>query len=181
MKQSSRLVTKFVPATLAFLFALMSVNAQIREDPPAVKEILSFKPGLQITRDTLIKRLLEADKTLIFKEGNEINNLPYYSATTLTNSTIQLIGKPNELIMAKWRFAFTPDEKINMGEFEKIAWFTLMIGEKRCLDWYLASFVEINKNLAKLYSDEKELYANRIAKLVYDPQGKTLTVTFKTL
>ena len=183
MKPPYHIVTKSIFIGLLTLFSFLTASAQHHEDPPTIVSRLdppSIKPGLEIHRDTLIKKIAESDKDFIFKQEKKLNNLPNFIAVDANKSSVQLIGKTDELVMAKWTFVFTPDSKINMTELEKMAWFTYLMGYTNGKNWFLEKIAEVNKDFNKDFSDVRSFDYNRKGEFKYTTHPKTLTLTFKT-
>ena len=135
-------------------------------------------PGMRLNRDALIKKLTEADKDLVFKQDTDINLLPSFIAVDANGSRAQLIGKPDELMIVKWTYVFTPDEKVNLVELQKLAWFANTLGDQEGLDWFFAQLAELGKDYKKPISEIKMFDSKRKGEITYSPKEKTLTMTF---
>jgi len=134
--------------------------------------------GMHLNRDVLIKKLTEADKDLVFKQDTDISLLPNFVAVDANGSQAQLIGKPDELMIVKWTYVFKPDEKVNLIELQKLAWFANTLGDQEGLDWFFAQLAELGKDYKKPVSEIKMFDSKRKAEISYSPKEKALTMTF---
>ncbi|GAA3974206.1 hypothetical protein GCM10022210_25640 [Mucilaginibacter dorajii] len=145
---------------------------QAQGDPPTVK------PGLEIHRDSLIKIIAEAADELSFKQATDIKKLPNYIATNANQSNVQLVGQPEELILAKWMFNFNADTIINEAELAKVAWFALAMGGKNGAYWFISNLEKIKNNMNKDFTQTMIFNYNRNGTLKYIKKSKTLILVF---
>lgn len=138
----------------------------------------SGNPGMRLNRDVLIKKLMQADSSLVFKRDTDISLLPNYVAIDANGSQAQLIGKPDELMIVKWTYVFTADEKVNLTELQKLAWFANTLGDQEGLDWFFAQLAELGKDYKKPISEIKMFDSKRKGEISYSPKEKVLTMTF---
>lgn len=138
----------------------------------------SSNPAMRLNRDVLIKKLTEADSGLVFKRDTDISLLPNFVAVDANGSQAQLIGKPDELMIVKWTYVFRADEKINLIELQKLAWFANTLGDQEGLDWFFAQLAELGKDYKKPISEIKMFDSKRKGEISYSPKEKTLTMTF---
>lgn len=134
--------------------------------------------GMKLNRDVLIKKLTEADKDLVFKQDTDISLLPNFVAVDANGSQAQLIGKPDELMIVKWTYVFTADEKVNLAELQKLAWFANTLGDQEGLDWFFAQLAELGEDYKKPISEIKMFDSKRKGEISYSPKEKVLTMTF---
>lgn len=134
--------------------------------------------GMRLSRSVLIKKLMQADSGLVFKQDTDISLLPNFVATDANGSRAQLIGKPDELMIVKWTYVFNPDEKVNLAELQKLAWFANTMGEQEGLDWFFTQLAELGKDYKKPISEIKMFDSKRKGEISYSPKEKTLTMTF---
>ena len=135
-------------------------------------------PGMHLNRNVLIKKLTEADSSLVFKQDTDISLLPNFVATDANGSRAQLIGKPDELMIVKWTYVFKADEKVNLIELQKLAWFANTLGDQEGLDWFFIQLAELGKDYKKPISEIKMFDSKRKGEISYSPKEKTLTMTF---
>ncbi|UOE50355.1 hypothetical protein MTO98_04620 [Mucilaginibacter sp. SMC90] len=135
-------------------------------------------PAMRLNRDVLIKKLTEADSGLVFKRDTDISLLPNFVAVDANGSQAQLIGKPDELMIVKWTYVFRADEKTNLIELQKLAWFANTLGDQEGLDWFFAQLAELGKDYKKPISEIKMFDSKRKGEISYSPKEKTLTMTF---
>jgi hypothetical protein len=138
----------------------------------------SSSPGMHLNRDVLIKKLAEADKDLVFKQDTDISLLPNFVAVDANGSQAQLIGKPDELMIVKWTYVFKSDEKVNLIELQKLAWFANTLGDQEGLDWFFTQLAELGKDYKKTISEIKMFDSKRKGEISYSPKEKTFTMTF---
>jgi len=138
----------------------------------------SGNPGMRLNRDVLIKKLIQADSSLVFKRDTDISLLPNYVAIDANGSQAQLIGKPDELMVVKWTYVFTADEKVNLVELQKLAWFANTLGEQEGLDWFFAQLAELGKDYKKSISEIKMFDSKRKGEITYSPKEKIFSMTF---
>ena len=134
--------------------------------------------GMRLNRNVLIKKLTEADSSLVFKQDTDISLLPNFVATDANGSRAQLIGKPDELAIVKWTYVFTADEKVNLAELQKLAWFANTLGDQEGLDWFFAQLAELGKDYKKPLSEIKMFDSKSKGEISYSPKEKVLTMTF---
>ncbi|WP_114940036.1 hypothetical protein [Mucilaginibacter endophyticus] len=138
----------------------------------------SGNPGMRLNREVLIKKLMQADSSLVFKRDTDISLLPNYVAIDANGSQAQLIGKPDELMIAKWTYVFTADEKVNLVELQKLAWFANTLGDQEGIDWFFAQLAELGKDYKKPISEIKMFDSKRKGEITYSPKEKTFIMTF---
>lgn len=138
----------------------------------------SSSAGMKLNRDVLIKKLTEADKDLVFKQDTDISLLPNFVAVDANGSQAQLIGKADELMIVKWTYVFKADEKVNLIELQKLAWFANTLGDQEGLDWFFIQLAELGKDYKKPISEIKMFDSKRKGEISYSPKEKTLTMTF---
>jgi hypothetical protein len=172
MKSPLSFIVKIALSSLFVFLLCLSVSAQNQNDPPA------FKPGLEINRDELISKIIEFDPTLVFKQKKDSIGLPNFVAVNSRGSNIQLIGKTDELVLAKWIFIPSGDNATNDAELQRIQWFCSTLGGPNGWEWYSGAIAEINKASDKPYSNEKAFNYNRKGEFKYSPKEKNYTLTF---
>lgn len=138
----------------------------------------SGSAGMRLNRDVLIKKLTEADKDLVFKQDTDISLLPNFVAVDANGSRAQLIGKPDELMIVKWTYVFKADEKVNLIELQKLAWFANTLGDQEGLDCFFAQLAELGKDYKRPVTEIKIFDSKRKGEISYSPKEKTFTMTF---
>jgi hypothetical protein len=145
---------------------------------PARAQQNSSNAGMRLNRDVLIKKLTEADKGLVFKQDTDISLLPNFVAVDANGSRAQLIGNPDELMIVKWTYVFKADEKVNLTELQKLAWFANTLGDQEGLDWFFTQLAELGKDYKKPISEIKVFDSKRKGEISYSPKEKVFTMTF---
>jgi len=166
--------TKSILIGILFLFFFLSVNAQQQGPPPTV---LKFIGGLEIRRPQLISIITKSDSTMVIKQAQDLNGLPNFVGRDKFNATVQLIGKEDDIVLAKWIFIFG-DKGTTMSGLSSMGYFGGSLGAQKCLDWLLIKIHEIGNDNKTAFADKREFDYNRNAELIFDPVSKTLTLSF---
>ncbi len=154
--------------TIVLVLTFLSGHAQ-DGPPPAVM------PGLEINRSVLIKKIEALVPDLAFKQEKDVSNLPNYMATT-SKTAVQLLGKEDELKLAKWTCVISKDTVVNKSIIKPMSGFASILGEEQGLDWFNEQLTKINKYPLKAFIDRKTFNYNRKGELKYDPVNHVLTL-----
>ena len=150
---------------------LLNAKGQQGDPPPAM-------PGLEINRSDLIRRISESDSTMVFKREADINGKPNYIGIAADNTSLQLVGEENYLVLAKWTYPFTMNKEAGVKAFLKMEFFALVMGDKAGYEWLLNCAAAFIKNPAKEFTDTKAFNFNRTGTFTYKPGAKALVLSF---
>jgi hypothetical protein len=86
---------KIILLVLFITASILNSNAQEKGDPPSVK------PGLEIKRSELIKRITESDSTMMFKRYGDVNGKPNFIGIAADKTSLQLVGEEDYLVFGQ--------------------------------------------------------------------------------
>lgn len=133
-------------------------------------------------RSTLIKHLCELDSDFVFKRIKDVDGQHDYYANDSYNTSVEIIGEENNLVMIQWTFRMIPNNSpATHLEINRMGGFARGIGGKDGFDWLSNIYLKFKDKPLTGYSETKQLYLGRVAKFVYSPQLRkmTLTITIK--
>jgi hypothetical protein len=163
---------KIILLVLFITASILNSNAQGKGDPPSVK------PGLEIKRSELIKRITESDSTMMFKRYGDVNGKPNFIGIAADKTSLQLVGEEDYLVLAKWNYPFTMNKEQGKQAFLRMEFFALVMGEKAGYEWLLNCAAEFIKAPAREFTDTKTFNFNRKGTFTYKPEAKALVLSF---
>lgn len=165
-------IIKKILIYLLLLFSFLTTRAQQSGPPPTIKA------GLEVDRSVLIKKVTDHDSTMVFKQQSDLDGLPDFIGIDKYKTSLQLIGKEDELTVAKWTFAFSTDKSTILKEIDNIGYFVFVMGEQQGVDWIREMLTKITNDHYKPISEIHSFNFDRQAQFKYDPQSRLLSLIF---
>lgn len=157
--------------TLLISFYSLTASAQRTDSPPTAM------PGLEITRTKLFDTFKKNQLDYVFNQGKDINGLPCYNAADTLNTTVQIVGKENDLRLAECLYKLINNQDKNSLALTKLGAFIYSFAYKAGTDWYLTQLKVMSTHPDTPYTVSKNFNFARTIKLTYVPMPRSLTVT----
>ncbi|HZY35328.1 MAG TPA: hypothetical protein VFE53_01690 [Mucilaginibacter sp.] len=128
--------------------------------PPTIDELRVGGPvdGLG-KRTALISLVHLADSAIVFKQVADVNGLPDFYATDKYNTSVEITGKEDSLVMIQWTFRMI----FNNGaatheEIGRMGYFAGLIGGKEGYDWFSNIYLNFKDKPLSDYTETKQLF-----------------------